>query len=566
MLAAIQWTPFYQLLLRFACLFCPESQTSKTNPTVITPYGTVEGIKIASRKGIEADAFLGIPYAQPPIAELRFQKPQPTIKWERTFKATKHGHVCASHIVIPSDTSQSEDCLVLNILRPANLPASSSQPVLVYVHGGAFQSGTGNSFNRNGQIEQFTSHGIIVVSINYRLSAFGYFTTASSNAPGNYGLWDQLQALQFIHEIIGSFGGDPNNVTIWGQSAGAASVSWLSLRPEAKHLFSKVISMSGSAQDLWANNDILKPSQTVAESLGCNYTSEDIVPCLQQFSTKQVTKAALQGVHSLAFDDRVNFARYCPRFDGDFINYTTFKGAIANAPKRPHLFGLNTQEDGGNAIITTSNAHYFPLSLKKAKNYTIHDLKTMVENLIARKDLFGDNANAAAEAIFAFYSRPQPDSNYTHDFYAQSFVQVISDIRFNVPSLREAVEKAKAGFNDVYFYKYTHVPKGLHNFVDGTEHTDDLHAIMDGGTTVTQIVEEFGELIRNFVKTGVPSTTYLTAKAIDPTSSKVPFVRIDAPRFTNHEDLWSDRAALWDTVASKFGYDWPLGRKVDHEI
>ena len=218
-------------------------------PNVTTAAGTVEGKKVGA-----VHAFLGIPYAAPPVGDLRWKEPAPAAKWKSTRKATAFGAHCMQGKVFGDmnfrDSGGSEDCLTLNVWAPAK-PASASLPVMVWIYGGGFVAGTTSEQRQDGSV--LAQQGVIVVSMNYRLGAFGFFVhpeltkESGHNASGNYGLLDQLAALKWVHENIAAFGGDPGNVTIFGESAGSFSVSAQMASPLAKGLFQKAIGESGAA-------------------------------------------------------------------------------------------------------------------------------------------------------------------------------------------------------------------------------------------------------------------------------------------------------------------------------
>jgi para-nitrobenzyl esterase len=216
--------------------------------------GKVLGVLTADQKVV---AYKGIPYAQPPVEELRWRPPQPVGKWKHILFARDFGPHCIQSGGYPDmvfhDPGPSEDCLTLNVWAPADAkPArhSGGMPVMVWIYGGGFATG-GTSENR--QDGQFLAHrGVIVVSMNYRLGIFGFFAhpelTAESatHSSGNYGLMDQAAAIDWVRRNIAAFGGDPANITVFGQSAGSISVSALMASPVANGLFNKAIGESGA--------------------------------------------------------------------------------------------------------------------------------------------------------------------------------------------------------------------------------------------------------------------------------------------------------------------------------
>ncbi len=223
----------------------------KTNSVrVQTDKGEVEGAYTADQHVI---AFKGIPYTAPPVGDLRWKPPQPAAKWKRIRPAKDFGNHCIQSTSYPDmvfhDPGASEDCLTLNVWAPAKAKRGSL-PVMVWIYGGGLLSG-GTSENR--QDGQFLAHrNVVIVSMNYRLGIFGFFVhpelTAESahHASGNYGLLDQAAALAWVNTNIAAFGGDPSNVTIFGESAGSTSVSALMASPLVRGLFSKAIGESGS--------------------------------------------------------------------------------------------------------------------------------------------------------------------------------------------------------------------------------------------------------------------------------------------------------------------------------
>ncbi len=212
------------------------------------PSGIVEG---RAEGGVRA--FLGIPYAAPPVGDRRWKPPAPPASWEGVRMATEFGPRPMQPVVwrdmVFRDPGCSEDCLTLNVWTPA-ANAEARLPVMVWIFGGGFRAGGTSEQRQDG--EYLAARGVVVVSMNYRLGVFGFFThpelirESPHQAAGNYGLLDQLAALQWVHDNIAAFGGDPGNVTIFGESAGSSSVSYLMASPRARGLFQKAIGESGA--------------------------------------------------------------------------------------------------------------------------------------------------------------------------------------------------------------------------------------------------------------------------------------------------------------------------------
>lgn len=255
--------------LMMSCL-CGQAQNS--------PVLTIEGGQV---KGVSAEipgvyVYKGIPYAAPPIGDLRWKEPQPVVAWKGVKMADKFGHPGYQAVHYPGgytsewgygdESPYSEDCLYLNVWTKAPGNASKKLPVALWIHGGGFREGWGSEPEFDGQ--EWANKDVVLVSINYRLGIFGFMThpELSAESPhrvsGNYGILDQIQSLKWIKENIAQFGGDPNNVTIFGQSAGAGSVRTICESPLARGLFHKAVIMSGGGIDVPAKDGEAAKSAT----------------------------------------------------------------------------------------------------------------------------------------------------------------------------------------------------------------------------------------------------------------------------------------------------------------
>ena len=203
-------------------------------------------------------AFMGIPYAAPPVGSLRWHGPQPAKSWDDVRDASRVGNRCWNNVPETGlggrvgEVPQSEDCLYLNVWTAAE-SAGERRPVMVWIHGGGFQFGTARDPRTDGTL--LSKKGVVVVSLNYRLGVFGFLAhpqlRTDGRLSGNFGIQDQISALKWIQENIATFGGDPRNVTIFGKSSGSQAVSILMASPLAKGLFHKAIGQSGSSlQDI----------------------------------------------------------------------------------------------------------------------------------------------------------------------------------------------------------------------------------------------------------------------------------------------------------------------------
>lgn len=219
-------------------------------PSATTAQGRVSGKLIVNGS---QKAFLGLPYAAPPVGELRWKAPQPPASWKGVRDATQFGNRCEQYHVwndyIFLDPGPSEDCLYLNVYAPASAKQTGKLPVMVWIHGGGFIAGAGSEprYTNSGLVAK----GVVLVTLNYRLGVFGFLTSEdlakeADEHAGNYGLMDMAAALRWVKTNIAAFGGDPGNVTIFGESAGSFAVNALTVAPEARGLFHKFIGESGA--------------------------------------------------------------------------------------------------------------------------------------------------------------------------------------------------------------------------------------------------------------------------------------------------------------------------------
>lgn len=243
-----------------------------------------------------AEIFLGIPYAAPPVGKLRWMPPAPAASWAGTRDATTPGSKCPQNGWVPPIVKyRDENCLFANVYRPAGTKAGDKLPVFFWIHGGGFVAGSSNDYDGSIFAER---QKVIVVTMNYRLGVFGFATVKQlqqkdPNLPtGNYAVQDEQAALRWVQKNIGAFGGDPQKVTIGGQSAGGGSMWLLLVSPASEGLFRGVISTSAGGQEAkpLAYAQTQGPSAKLIANLGCG-TAADIPACLRAASTDDVFEA-----------------------------------------------------------------------------------------------------------------------------------------------------------------------------------------------------------------------------------------------------------------------------------
>jgi para-nitrobenzyl esterase len=257
---------------------------ANSGPIVHTDKGAVLG-----GRGNGVDSFLGIPYAAPPVGALRWEPPEAHKKWSGVRSATKYGARCAALESTNGARTNSENCLFLNVQRPTGVTPGRKLPVYVFIHGGGLVNGSSNQAG-GGKIVRET--GAVVVSMNYRLGIFGFLGLdgLSKNGAGDYGFLDQQAALKWVHRNIAAFGGDPKQVTLGGESAGAFSVCGHLTSPGSRGLFARAMMQSGSCTSRPVA-DTQSDSATFATAAGCT-DAATVVSCLRGKSAATLLDAS----------------------------------------------------------------------------------------------------------------------------------------------------------------------------------------------------------------------------------------------------------------------------------
>ncbi|MDF2923286.1 MAG: hypothetical protein K0R57_2200 [Paenibacillaceae bacterium] len=382
---------------------------------VETQGGTVQGTEDGRIK-----AFYGIRYAKPPQ---RFQPPQPPEAWSGVFVADQFGPTAPQPDPLPYNPRQSEDCLTLNIWTPEN--DRKSRPVLVYIHGGGFVSGTGSNPLYSGKT--FAENGdIVVVTVNYRLGVLGFLDLGhilgeGYRSSGNCGLLDLIQALRWIQANISGFGGDPRRVTIMGQSAGAKCVGGLLSSPLAAGLFHQAILMSGSVQSIRHRSTSGKLAEAFIGSLGWTPQEADRLlelPVSRLMAAQGAWVKDLRGVHLFG-----------PVIDGITIDQPPLQGLAARKHQLPALLiGTTRNETAG-----------FMAGGGVLGKPTVHLLDSM----------FGSNAGAVRRA----YERLSQRTIEEADTDLGAWEAVLTDYMYRMAAIRTAQAYSSAGA-PVWLYRF----------------------------------------------------------------------------------------------------------------
>ncbi|XP_031345690.1 esterase FE4-like [Photinus pyralis] len=259
--------------------------------------GRIRGVLTQTWTGKSFTSFTGIPYAKPPIGELRFEAPVPAEPWEDVLDATKYGSICLQDLLLLNitDVPGNEDCLYLNVYTPQRrLGGDRLVSVMFYNHGGGWMLGSGNDeWHGPGFL---LDQDLVLVTYNYRLGPLGFISMGDDVVPGNNGLKDQVLALKWVKENIIAFGGDPNRITVFGNSAGGASTHFQTVSPLTRDLISGAILQSGTAFSPWALSSkerARNKSLTLAERFDCALSdSRLMIECLKTPSAMEITKAS----------------------------------------------------------------------------------------------------------------------------------------------------------------------------------------------------------------------------------------------------------------------------------
>lgn len=321
-------------------LFASIVKADSFSQNVSVTGGKIQGIKIKNTV-----AWLGIPFAEPPIGKLRWQPPQKVIPWQGIKYTTHYGNDCLqkpfNQDSAKSSAQYNEDCLTINVWRPSH--TERNLPVMVWIYGGGFVNGGASPLVYSGQ--QFAKNNVVFVSFNYRVGRFGFFAhPALSKAPlrGNYGFMDQLAALKWVQENIGVFGGDKYNITVLGESAGGMSIHSLLTYPQSRGLFHKAIIQSGSGR----HNLIKGQSWERAEVAGLKFAAQQGITGVSSEALKELRQLPAKNiVGDLNIDTMFNETFSGPMIDGVLITgepqHFYERGQFIRVPI---LVGTNSEE------------------------------------------------------------------------------------------------------------------------------------------------------------------------------------------------------------------------------
>lgn len=470
------------------------------NSTIATDKGPVTGV-FNEKAGV--CAFKGVPFAAPPVGDLRFAMPAPHAPWQEPLDASTYGEQCTQNpmSLIPSTKlTGSEDCLYLNVWTPAGTSPDAPRHVLFFIHGGGFIYGSGAQDMYEGE-RLSGMKNVVVVTANYRLGPFGFLVHPSlkdsEGRVGNYGMYDQIEALKWVKENIKNFGGDPNNVTIFGESAGGMSVGALLVSPPAKGLFQKAVIESGPVIILNTTEEKASvDGARAATALGCT-DEANIASCLRGLSSEEIMKGTPSSIGFISRYEMEGSFQFLPVAKTEFLpelplvlfNKGLFDKSI------PVIMGTNRDE-----------ASYFTASIKIDTEQEFDEVFSDYSKVIKKN--FG--IDPLTEELKSFYPLD------TYETPKKAFNDVFCDIAFTCPTRMLANVITENG-GTVYLYHFIKPPQEEGMMKEwGAFHGAELPFIFGNFTFMgikfnssgnRVIASKVMSLWSNFAENGVPSAT-----------------------------------------------------------
>lgn len=425
------------------------SNVSSEIPVASTSSGIVIGTKEYFEE-TPTNVFLGVPYAQPPIGELRFQKTQPldtptTIRYANFRPPACIQYAQVQFPWVDMEPGRSEDCLYLNIWSPVTNCTCEKKAVMFFIHGGSFLTGSNRKDLYNGEALA-TRGNVVVVVINYRLGPFGFLTSGTDAAPGNAGMYDVVEALNWVNRNIEQFGGDSKKITVFGESAGSITAGMLCVSPLSQGLFKRVIMESGAPTCLFeeGNTANLKVSQKLAKAVGCAsdfYTiqdnSEAVVACLKGINAEELSR-------TLNSFDPFALQFFTPNYGDSFLPQEA-RIAIMNFDFQNVDLMIGDNRDEGSFALALTFHEVF--GVFGEKNSQIN--KTFGEKMI--RTIFSSFPNK--EAVVEIYLGNVQETDY--DTVRRQVYAAFEDFALVCPGVYFAERFADKG-NRVYFYNFVH--------------------------------------------------------------------------------------------------------------
>uniref|UniRef100_A0A182MFK7 Carboxylic ester hydrolase n=1 Tax=Anopheles culicifacies TaxID=139723 RepID=A0A182MFK7_9DIPT len=529
--------------------------------------GKIVGRRKTLPNGSPYFSYQGIPYAEPPVGELRFKPPVPVERFtEQPLQCVAERGICLGVMELPPGTVGVEDCLYLNVYTTSSPSETLGmlKPVMVWVHGGGYYTGSGNSDYFGPEF--LLQHGVILVTMNYRLGPLGFLALPSMGIYGNQGLKDQQLALRWVQENIARFGGDPSNVTLFGESAGSASVNWHYLCPKSRQYFHKAICQSGSVLCPWGlQRQPEGKARKLAAVLG--YSGEDDAGVLE--TLRNASAEELVSNSSKAFED----TEKCIYFVSPFIP------SIEDASSKDAII-----PQSGEALLKQPNVTSIPLmhGVTSAEGLVFYGLLQQLFDEVAGNlamtlpldlGIPRDFTSAVVEEVRQFYFQDKPIERDE----LPRLLDLVADVGFNFPVLLAAELHSRYQQEaPLYFYRFSYetelnqlrkqfsVPEGT----PGAAHADELPYLFSGSEFTVQVEPGSGperartllcRLWTNFAKFGCPTPNGddvgFQWEPLPPTASGEPFVlrAVDLnDQVAVVENLLHERIQFWKSLAARF--------------
>ncbi|XP_063227866.1 juvenile hormone esterase-like [Bacillus rossius redtenbacheri] len=523
--------------------------------TVRTDAGLLRGHAATSIWNRTYYSFQAVPYAQPPVGELRFKSPRQVKPWTGTRDATKQGPYCPQGIMNYTTAKMSEDCLYLNVYVPQVAP--SHQPkaglsVLVWIHGGGFVAGSGIR-DLYGP-DNLMNHTAILVTLNYRLGVLGYMSMEHREMTSNAGMKDQVAALRWVRRNIAQFGGNPDDVTVFGESAGGMSVELLLLTSMTAGLFHRAISESGSAVTIGtnANYNGTQAAFQLAEVLGHNASSaDDVVKFLRSVSVEDVLKAqTLASSHTTGITLSTFPTIDAKIQEGSEVFLADVPEKIIRAGKSmpiPYISGVNSKEM---KMMETG------LTQASLDNYN-NNPELLIPSGLNIKQGTNESLELGAK-IKSFYFGNKSISYST----LSQLVDVLTD-NFMIYSVhRSSMLHINYGSSPFYSYLFTYdgtLRIQLGNYtVKGPGHADDMAYLFfisyvpySPNHDDIEVIHHFTNMWVDFATSGNPSM-HESVKWTPATKANHTYLQIDVD-LSLRTDMLKERMAFWDQVYETHG-------------
>jgi para-nitrobenzyl esterase len=514
---------------------------SQDNLRIKTIYGEVIGLM---EKNVRS--FKGIPFAAPPTGPLRFKAPSAPKSWSPEVREAKSFspaclQVYDGMINTNSISGESEDCLYLNVWTPKEV--STPLPVMVWIYGGSFTAGTAAKPDYNG-VNLTTLNNVIIVSMNYRLGIFGFMVNEklakedpAYNSSGNYGLLDQSMAFQWVKDNINAFGGDPEQVTIFGESAGSISVCYHLLMSKSMGLFKRAILQSGSCANVLFTSSPDNYPNLLLPNMNYSYWAQQSLSWMEALGCKGADPSCIRALPAKTIQDYVikNSLAFGPVVDGL---------VIPNSPVSLFEQGTFNKAD----II-------FGVTLNEGSLWTQDKLAmTKDEFSLAVKILFPKDSS---EALSLYAPEKYDGSPF------KAYTAILGDYVFNCAG-RRLINYLQARGLNVYQYLYTHIPNYLSEISKlalGSFHTSEIAYVFniyegiplnpknipfnDAESNMSLII---GDLWTNFARSGIPATSKSSIKWIPHTKDDKSYLEINSSALGIKRDLFKERCDFFDKI------------------